>query len=204
MQINKLFINENTTISKHLHCFSPSKKSFCQHDRVVQNWIFGSCSSWHCKGMFPFTNQFPFFQLWLHSKFFSLVRFAVHPLSDCLLFFFLFVLVTDWTGQEPFSLRMSWSSSVVKSISSSSTGVIQQLSGPVDPDALLTYQLLLFHVLLELTIVGICNIIMHLLQHNSYFHGIRTTLLTLEETHTYYNVYLIPKRDHFFFIGVIF
>ena len=177
MQINKLFINQNTTTSKHLHCFSPSQKSFCQHDRVVQNWIFGSCSSWHCKGMFPFTNQFPFFQIWLHSKFFSLVRFAVHPLSDCLLFFFLFVLVTDWTGQESFSLRMLWSSSVVKSISSSSTSMMRQLPGPVDPDALLSCLLLLFHILLELTIFGICNIIMHLLQHNSYFHDISTSLI---------------------------
>ena len=55
-----------------LHCSSPSQKSFCQHDQAVQNWIFGSCSSWHCKGMLSFINQFLFFfQLWLHSKFFS-------------------------------------------------------------------------------------------------------------------------------------
>ena len=98
------------------------------------------------------------------------------------------------------------SSSVVKSISSSSTGVMQQLPGPVDPDALLTcLLLLLFHVLLEFTIFGICNIITHLLQHNSYFHGIRSTSLTLEETDTNYNVYLSLTRDHFFFLnGVIF
>ena len=71
-----------------LHCFSPSQRSFCQHGQVVQNWIFGSCWSWHCKGMFSFINQFPFFSTFIAFKVFLFwgLQYTAHPLPVWLLF----------------------------------------------------------------------------------------------------------------------